>query len=243
MATLFQTLPPEVAGAARNMALDLALLEEWPDGAVRFRAYGWARPAFTCGLSQSWAEMRALADAAHGPEAELVRRPTGGGLVDHRDDWTYALALPPAVADALVEPRRAYALIHRALAEALAELGLATQLNPCPRACGAAPAPLVPRECFVQASADDVMLPGPGAKVAGAALKRSRLGLLAQGSADRRAAPPGFPWAALGPPFAARLAAALGTDAPAPAPWPEVCRQRADGLTERFAAPDWNERR
>jgi len=86
-------LPVRTAGAAENMALDFLLLQRYPDQTVpRFRHYGWRAPAFTFGFGQKIAYARAQLPPGEPPD--LCRRPTGGGVVDHRDDWTYALILP-----------------------------------------------------------------------------------------------------------------------------------------------------
>ena len=51
-----------------------------------FRAYGWREPTITFGLSQPFTAVRTLLGEGDGI-LRLVRRPTGGGVVDHRDDW------------------------------------------------------------------------------------------------------------------------------------------------------------
>ncbi|HOG93943.1 MAG TPA: lipoate--protein ligase family protein, partial [Opitutaceae bacterium] len=46
-------LPIRSGGAAENMASDFLLLQRYPEAAqVRFRHYGWHRPAFTFGYGQ-----------------------------------------------------------------------------------------------------------------------------------------------------------------------------------------------
>ncbi len=82
-------LPVRTAGAAENMALDFLLLQRYPaPAAVRFRHYEWRTAAFTFGLSQRIDYVRA--HLPPGGTFDLCRRPTGGGVVDHRNDWTYA---------------------------------------------------------------------------------------------------------------------------------------------------------
>ena len=82
-------LPARLAGAAENMATDFLLLKRYPadrTSHARFRHYGWHRPAFTFGYSQKIAYVRSQLPTDITPE--LCRRPTGGGVVDHRNDWT-----------------------------------------------------------------------------------------------------------------------------------------------------------
>src|SRR5258708_17269598 len=95
-------LPTRSAGAAENMATDFLLLQRYPHAdAARFRHYGWHRPAFTFGYAQKFSfvhtQWPSSVEASEGTPADghfdISRRATGGGVVDHRDDWTYALVI------------------------------------------------------------------------------------------------------------------------------------------------------
>src|SRR3954464_13752771 len=110
-------LPQRTGGAAENMALDFLLLQRYPEATPRFRHYQWRAPAFTFGLSQKLEFVKT--QLPPGDTIDLCRRPTGGGVVDHRDDWTYTLVIPRG--HPLEEPRatQSYRLIHEALAGAL----------------------------------------------------------------------------------------------------------------------------
>src|SRR5690606_26855586 len=83
-------LPNRSDSAAANMATDFLLLQRYPaSGHARFRHYGWHRPAVTFGYSQKFAWVRDQLRTLHDNDSdvasvELCRRPTGGGLVDHR---------------------------------------------------------------------------------------------------------------------------------------------------------------
>lgn len=182
---MFLTLPNALGDAANNMAIDAALLETLPHNWVAFRHYGWCVPALTFGYGQAYHEVAAMA-----PEGvTLCRRMTGGGIVDHRNDWTYALILHKDSPCAVLSASDLYAKVHKALSDALAGMLLATQLAPCPRQCGASsPKMPGPDQCFVQPVMNDVLTP-EGRKVAGAAMKRTRKGLLLQGSIDRSTLP------------------------------------------------------
>ncbi len=232
-------LPERMAGAAENMAVDFLLLRRYPQtGHARFRAYGWHRPAFTFGYSQKIAAVRAVLPEAEGP-FELCRRATGGGLVDHRQDWTYALVLPRGHPVGEARAVESYRLVHASLARALARAGHAVELkeNCEPDAC----ATDAPGICFRRAERFDVIHRETGAKVAGAAQKRTKEGLLLQGSVWRPALG-AVDTGRLTEDFAAELAALLGLDA-TPCGWPDFDDDEVAALTEQYGSAEWNEQR
>lgn len=258
-------LPSRADSAAANMAADFLLLKRYPDKHyARFRAYAWHRPAFTFGFSQkiAWVRENLPAGATDGPVPELVRRPTGGGLVDHRDDWTYALVLPRGHALEAAPAPASYRAVHTALADALLSLGQPAILQdhcppsasrpPHPCSTPLAPASLLPPSssplpsgptiCFTRPEFADVIHPATGRKIAGAAQKRTKEGLLFQGSILRAAAPAIRDWDAFHAAFTAALAATLGLPA-ADAPWPDFPEGEAEALTDHYASPEWCEAR
>src|SRR6267154_2201779 len=105
------------------MAVDFLLLQRYPRTVPRFRHYGWRGPAFTFGYSQKIAFVRESLASAEAP-FELCRRATGGGIVDHRDDWTYALVIPRGHPLEELRASQSYRAVHEALAEALRALGV-----------------------------------------------------------------------------------------------------------------------
>lgn len=232
-------LPERHAGAAENMAVDFLLLRRYPQPShARFRTYGWHRPAFTFGYSQKIAAVRALLPHEEGP-FDLCRRPSGGGLVDHRDDWTYALAIPRG--HALYEARavESYRVVHEAVALALRNVGCPAAVKTAcePEACEQPPAGV----CFRRAELYDIVRPETGAKLAGAAQKRTKDGLLFQGSLWR----PGIgaiEWEALAGHVTAVLAKALKAGE-APCGWPDLAEDEVSALTEQYASAEWNEHR
>jgi len=239
---ILDVLPERTGGAAENMATDFLLLQRYPRaGALRFRHYGWRSPAFTFGYSQKIAFIRGQlpGDGAF----DLCRRPTGGGLVDHRGDWTYALVIPRGHPLEEVRATQSYRAIHEALAGAFRAAGVPVALKPAAEpADGAGPAGPA-GVCFERAEAFDVVHAGSGAKIAGGAQKRNKRGLLFQGSIWRPAAGgDAVDWGALGEAFVERMATALGAQASA-APWPEFAEDEAEGLAERYASPEWMELR
>lgn len=234
----FHLLPTRVGAAAENMALDFLLLQRYPGApAFRFRHYEWRRPAFTFGFGQKIAWVREQLAGAEG--LDLCRRPTGGGIVDHRQDWTYALVIPRE--HDLWEARAAqsYRTLHECLAQALRELGQPVVVK---TAAEAAPPPAAaPGVCFQQAELFDVVHERTGEKIAGAAQKRNKHGLLCQGSIWKPAVGP-LDWDQLGGRFIAALGEAVGAPL-VPVSWPELNEDEVAGLIERYAAPEWLEYR
>ncbi len=110
----------EPRSASFQMALDEALFS-WAagEGVAAARFYRWSAPARTIGYFE--------ATLAPQP-AGTVRRFTGGGLVEHHDDLTFALALPPNTAPTSAPAAERYRWIHECLRRALAEAGLAVSL-------------------------------------------------------------------------------------------------------------------
>lgn len=155
--------------AAFNMALDEALLEAMPRlrrPALRF--YGWTEPAASFGYFQKFS------DVEHATLLRpLVRRPTGGGIVPHDADWTYSAAFPAGHDWHALAATESYRRIHEWVQAAFARLQVAVELASCCRPAG-------PGQCFVGHEKSDVLWREK--KIAGAAQRRNKLGLLIQGS-------------------------------------------------------------
>jgi lipoate-protein ligase A len=151
------------------MAADEALLEgSLSRGRPVLRVYGWAVPAATFGYSQRYADV-----ARFTLLRPLIRRPTGGGLVPHDADWTYCVAIPPDDPWYSFTAVESYRRMHEWIRRAFAQMGVETELAAC--RCQHAPG-----QCFVGAEKFDVIW--QGRKIAGAAQRRNRSGLLIQGS-------------------------------------------------------------
>lgn len=161
-----------------QMALDEALLlqTEYPI----LRQYTWTGRWVSFGYSQSHSGV-----AQSHPDWELVRRWTGGGIVEHASDWTFSLIVPREHAFLRLRPTDSYCTIHQAVARALGRTGLDTTLA-CP-----AP-PTAPGACFAgQPAGNDVLNPA-GQKLCGGAQRRTREGLLHQGSLQGHRPPRDF---------------------------------------------------
>lgn len=154
--------------AAENMARDSELAAAC--GRPVLRVYRWARPAVTYGYFTDVEGIRPwLAGRDH------ARRATGGGLVEHGDDLTLALAIPRTGPWAGVRSTDLYCHLHRTIVRSLGSADPGVTLFPVAAARSAPGAP-----CFEAPVPADLML--DGRKVGGGAIRRSRHSLLYQGS-------------------------------------------------------------
>ena len=154
---------------AYNMALDEALLETIADiGRPVLRFYDWTAPCATFGYSQKIAQIEAATKLR-----PLIRRCTGGGLVPHNGDWTYSLIFPPDHEWTKLAATESYLRTYKLLQAAFKVIDVKTELaKSCRRP--------KPGECFEGHELHDLMWNGK--KIAGAAQRRNRHGLLIQGS-------------------------------------------------------------
>lgn len=230
----FHLLPTRTADAAGNMAVDFLLLQRYPHApaAVRYRHYDWRRPAFTFGYAQKIAFVRAR--LPQDESLDITRRASGGGLVDHREDWTYALVLPREHPLWARPGPVVYHAVHEALAGALNATGADVTLQ-------RAEPETAPGVCFERPEIDDVVRRRDGVKVAGAAIKRGKHGILLQGSIWRQFAGP-VDWDALEERLPATLARALECTLTEPG-WPEFDPDEEQALIDRYASSEWIEAR
>jgi lipoate-protein ligase A len=166
--------------AAMNMAIDEALLEYATIPLIRF--YRWQSSALSFGYFGRFTDI-----APYQCERDLVRRWTGGGIVFHGEDLTYSLVIPTSDTAFAESSISIYERIHQALCDALRETGWravvagvvdsdAGSVTVATRA-GISDAGY---SCFANPVRADVMI--NGRKIAGAAQRRTRRGLLQQGS-------------------------------------------------------------
>ena len=220
------------------MVMDVLMLSEGAiSGHAQWRLYGWTRPAVTFGYSQQWAFIQSSLGNFDG---EIVRRSTGGGIVDHRYDLTYALTLPHQHKLFRAAALEVYRDLHQCVADALNQLGHPAELAPCEGCSQPGGRPFAGGICFQAPEPFDVVVAGTSRKLAGAAMKRNREGILLQGSLDR-AALPGLKQEAFAAQLEQRLATWLDCDPSAP-----VGLLDARALAEasaRFRSEAWTRRR
>lgn len=202
---------------AWNMAVDEALLRLVQ--APVLRIYQWSEPAVSIGYFGLHSDVP--------PGRPFVRRYTGGGLVDHENDFTYSIIVPRLHRLNQMGTQESYEEIHRAVAQTLARLGFHSDL--------AATASTVENSaCFQKAVKFDVV--DGTSKLAGAAQRRTREGCLHQGSI----LVPGFNFESLSQGLIRELSPLLGAEV-APSELDPVEKARASLLEiERYSTDDWN---
>ena len=149
------------------MAIDEWLLESCEVPLLRI--YRWSGEWGSLGY---FGEIAAAKSAF--PGLQWVRRRTGGGVVDHRADWTYTIIDPAGGPLARARGDESYRLIHEALAAALRECGIECRLSAGEGGNDAS-------ACFQNPVRRD-LLGADGNKIAGAGQRRTQCGLLHQGS-------------------------------------------------------------
>jgi lipoate-protein ligase A len=158
------------------MALDESLLEAMLRlNAPVLRSYSWTEPAASFGYFQRFSDVERLT-----PLRPLIRRPTAGGIVPHDADWTYSLTFPTTHEWYSLSAIQSYERIHRWIQSAFAKLNVQTVLAPERRKAETG-------QCFIGHEKFDLLCQGK--KIAGAAQRRTRDGLLIQGSIQ----PPSVP--------------------------------------------------
>jgi lipoate-protein ligase A len=203
--------------AAMNMAIDEALLFEEASREPTLRCYRWQTPSVSFGYFTRW---ESVADRYR--QWDLVRRWTGGGIVEHDGDFTYSLLLPAA--GLLPTNRELYCLVHTAIVEVLHKRGYCVALagTEDSRTSDA---------CFQGAVEFDVRL--AQLKVAGAAIRRHRRGVLLQGSIQGIELFPGFE---------TDFAVQLG-DRVVPLALTTSITKAAERLADKkYGSPAWNQR-
>lgn len=149
------------------MALDEATLFGHPRISLRF--YRWDTPQITFGYFGNHAEI-----AARFPAWKLTRRWTGGGIVEHGNDLTFSLTIPHALPEFQFSGSQLYAAIHSAIVDLLAaSTPSGAWLAAKGTSDGMSP-------CFASPVKSDVV--GPNGKIAGGAIRKTRAGILYQGS-------------------------------------------------------------
>lgn len=164
---LLEVLDPEPHAAPLNMAIDEALLHHQAEQPA-LRIYRWRDPAVSFGYFGPVAEAERVAAGR-----AMVRRWTGGGIVEHGEDVTYTLIVPRGHDFLQRGAPESYRLIHEVIGGLLENDGVRATVVPVVDSRGEG-------ECFASPVQYDLV--AGGRKIAGAAQRRTRWGLLHQGS-------------------------------------------------------------
>ena len=158
-----------------NMDVDVNLLKHASElGSVLLRFYEWDRPSVSIGFVQ---KSEIVADRA---SYTVVNRPTGGGVVYHDKDFTYSVVIPHEHWIASLNTVESYRVVHNALLIAFNALGIKGILvdKKQPKSDRAT------MQCFITPTKYDVLCEYDGKvqKFAGSAQRRTKTGILHQGS-------------------------------------------------------------
>lgn len=240
-------LPFAAASGPLNMARDEAMLHSAADrGIASVRFYTWTEPTLSLGYFQPAADR--LTDTALSQMA-WVRRATGGAAIVHdpAHEITYSLALP-AGEQWQARGESWICRMHYAVRDVLKELGVPAEVVVCGEE-----RKLGPVLCFRHHTAGDLTV--SGGKVAGSAQRKWKGALLQHGSILFGRSPlaeslPGIAdlcgvtvTKAVREPILMRLELDTGWTLEA-GDWTADELATADRLaTDKFASPEWNEKR
>jgi len=137
------------------------------------RLYEWSEDAISFGYTQKFERVPDQIE-------DRVRRPTGGGIVFHKHHFTYTVVLSPEhwiVKDTV--PVESYNWLNRCVQEALSQLSLESSLaqQEIPKSVDRAG-----MVCFTTPTRYDLL--ADDRKIAGSAQRRTKAGMLHQGSIE-----------------------------------------------------------
>jgi lipoyl(octanoyl) transferase len=172
---LVNIIPFKKYSGKYNMDFDRYLFEQYEQGSipVTLRIYGWEKPCISLGYSQDPDQELNRANCEKNG-IEIVKRPTGGGIVFHNEhEVTYSIICDkddPKLPKGLVE---SYVFISNIVIGALKKVGVNADISDTRHHEQA-------RLCFSFPASYEIML--EGIKIVGSAQKRGKKALLQQGS-------------------------------------------------------------
>lgn len=176
----WQVLKTAPTSAVANMAFDTALLRLLkPPSEPVIHHYEWAQNALTFGYFVDPSKyLRPLGLSTH--RYQVARRPTGGGIIFHTYDLAFSVLLPSGHPKYSQNTLETYALINGAVLQAIGRFKgndvPTTLLTSEPKLLN------VPSKQFCMAHPTKYDVMWQGQKVGGSAQRRTKNGLLHQGS-------------------------------------------------------------
>ncbi|MBV8694155.1 MAG: lipoate--protein ligase family protein [Ktedonobacteraceae bacterium] len=129
MHTAYRFLNTGIQSATLNMAIDEAILLHHLEGKVppTLRAFRWSQPSISLGRFQN-VEREIDVEKCRQRSVALVRRPTGGRAVYHRDEFTYSIVISKRY-DIPSGVVASYAYLAQGIIAAFARLGVDAELS------------------------------------------------------------------------------------------------------------------
>jgi len=103
----------------QQMAMDEYFCERMPYKYI-LRFYNWKENAITFGFSQRYNQIIEKLPVED-RELSITRRPTGGGIVFHKNDLTFSFLF---YSPGIFNPHQTYESLHKAISEAFSEKGI-----------------------------------------------------------------------------------------------------------------------
>ncbi|MCK5834714.1 MAG: lipoate--protein ligase family protein [Lentisphaeria bacterium] len=153
--------------AAENMAIDALIFDHFKSPVLRF--YNWNKDAISIGVSQRYEKTKREG-------FELVRRQTGGGIVDHSNSFTYTIVFPANHEMVKKETLISYQKINEAVKNAIVAMDFTVDLTDVEIAKD------IPRDampCAAHPTKYDIVQ--NSSKISGCAQRRTQSGILHQG--------------------------------------------------------------
>ncbi len=168
-ANMFRFLSTGAEEGAFNMAVDYAIFEKFRAGGLppTIRFFWFVPPCVSIGRLQS-------PDTMYNAEYYLVRRPTGGRAVVHKDDLSYSIICKKDNPVFGGDVFKTYMKSSSLLVEAVRLLGIDAEIVKVKSGCGRSPL------CFQSKSKYEIV--SNGKKIIGSAQKREREFILLRGS-------------------------------------------------------------
>ncbi|MFY7843339.1 MAG: lipoyl protein ligase domain-containing protein [Rhabdochlamydiaceae bacterium] len=164
--------------ASHNMQKDTELLDQLnPDSPPVFHFYDWTFPSLTYGHFID-PDLYLKMDELHKEGWDSARRPTGGGIIFHKWDFTFSAIVPSSLPFFSKNTLDNYQFIHEIVKKAVKDfLGLDSYLI---KEDFDLSHPDAKSFCMARPTKYDLMLEGK--KIAGAAQRQTKKGYLHQGS-------------------------------------------------------------